>query len=87
MADKLRYALVGCGRISTNHVKAAVNNKDDLEFCAVCDIIPANMENVLSKHGLENDDSIKRFTNYKELVTEFEKAGTPLKLVSIATES
>ena len=23
----MKYALIGCGRISTNHVKAVVNNK------------------------------------------------------------
>ena len=26
----MKYALIGCGRIATNHVKAALNNK--LEF-------------------------------------------------------
>lgn len=26
----MRYALIGCGRISTNHVKAVLNNR--LEF-------------------------------------------------------
>lgn len=24
----MKYALIGCGRISTNHVKAVINNKD-----------------------------------------------------------
>ena len=33
----MRYALIGCGRISTNHVKAVLNNQ--LEFVAACDII------------------------------------------------
>ena len=28
----MKYALIGCGRISTNHVKAVVHNK--LEFVA-----------------------------------------------------
>ncbi len=32
----MKYALIGCGRISTNHVKAVVNNK--LEFVAACDV-------------------------------------------------
>ena len=56
----MKYALIGCGRISTNHIKAAVNNK--LEIVAVCDIIPENMEALLAKHGLEKDDNIKRYT-------------------------
>lgn len=77
----MKYALIGCGRISTNHIKAAVNNK--LEIVAVCDIIPENMESVLAKHGLEGDKSIKRYTDYKKLVSE----NPDIELISIATES
>lgn len=76
----MKYALIGCGRISTNHIKAAVNNK--LEIVAVCDVVPEHMENVLAKHGLETDTSIKRYTDYKQMIAENE-----LELVSIATES
>lgn len=76
----MNYALIGCGRISTNHIKAAVNNK--LNIVAVCDILPEAMENVLAKHGLETDASIKRYTDYKKLLEE-----NDVTLVSIATES
>lgn len=76
----MRYALIGCGRISTNHITAAVNNK--LEIVAVCDICPEKMEDVLAKHGLENDESIARYTDYKKMIDE-----NDLDLVSIATES
>lgn len=77
----MKYALIGCGRISTNHIKAAVNNK--LEIVAVCDIVPENMENVLSKHDLQNDSSIKRYADYKVMVEE----NPDIQLISIATES
>lgn len=76
----MKYALIGCGRISTNHIKAAVNNK--LEIVAVCDVVPEHMEAVLAKHGLEQDGSIRRYTDYKKLIEE-----TAPELVSIATES
>lgn len=76
----MRYALIGCGRISTNHIKAAVNN--ELEIVAVCDIVPEHMDEVLAKHGLEKDPSIHRYTDYLELLDQ-EKP----ELVSIATES
>ena len=76
----MKYALIGCGRISTNHIKAAVNNK--LEIIAVCDIVPEHMENVLAKHGIEGDTSIKRYTDYRKMVQENKP-----ELVSIATES
>lgn len=76
----MRYALIGCGRISTNHIKAAVNNK--LEIVGVCDILPEKMEELLKKHELNQDETIHRYTDYKELI-EAEKP----ELVSIATES
>lgn len=76
----MKYALIGCGRISTNHVKAVVNN--GLEFKAVCDLIPENMEAVLEKNGLKEDTSIKRYTDYKKMIEEVQP-----ELVGIATES
>ncbi|MBQ8120743.1 MAG: Gfo/Idh/MocA family oxidoreductase [Ruminococcus sp.] len=76
----MKYALIGCGRISTNHIKAAVNNK--LEIAAVCDVLPEKMEELLAKHGLEKDESIKRYTDYKVMLEEIKPT-----LVSIATES
>ena len=76
----MKYALIGCGRIATNHVKAVVNNK--LEFAAVCDVVPGQMEALLAKHGLENDSSIARYTDYKKMIEEVQP-----ELVGIATES
>lgn len=76
----MKYALIGCGRISTNHVKAVINNK--LEFAAICDIVPEHMEAVLEKNGLQNDSSIKRYTDYKRMIEEIRP-----ELVGIATES
>ncbi|MDE6615427.1 MAG: Gfo/Idh/MocA family oxidoreductase [Lachnospiraceae bacterium] len=76
----MRYMLIGCGRISTNHIKAALNNGFDI--VAVCDIVPENMENVLKKHKLENNKNIKKYTDYKRMLSE-----NKVELVSIATES
>ena len=76
----MKYALIGCGRIATNHMKAAVNNS--LEIAAVCDVIPEKMEELLAKHDLQDDDSIKRYADYKEMIEEIKP-----ELVSIATES
>lgn len=76
----MKYALIGCGRIATNHVKAAINN--GLEIAAVCDIIPGKMETLLEKHELQNDVSIKRYEDYRDMIEEVNP-----ELVSIATES
>ncbi len=64
----MKYALIGCGRISTNHIKAAVNN--DLELCAACDVVPEHMELLLEKHGLSMDSTVRRYTDYKKMIEE-----------------
>lgn len=77
----MKYALIGCGRIATNHVKAVVNNS--LEFIAVCDLLPEAIETLLVKHGLEKDTSITRYTDYKQMLSEHPE----IELVAIATDS
>ncbi len=76
----MKYALIGCGRIATNHMKAAINN--ELEIVAICDIVPGKMKTLLAKHNLETCKSIKQYTDYKEMI-----AAEKPELVSIATES
>lgn len=76
----MKYALIGCGRIAVNHMKAAINN--ELEIVAVCDVLEDKMEELLAKYGLEKDESIKRYTDYKKMVEELQP-----ELASIATES
>ncbi len=76
----MKYALIGCGRIATNHVKAVINNK--LDFIAACDVEMEQIETLLAKHGLEKDASIKRYSDYKKMIEE-----NDLDLIAIATES
>ena len=73
----MKYALIGCGRISPNHIEAAKNN--ELEFVAMCDILPETMQEKADKFGLSH---VKRYLDYKEML-EIEKP----ELVAIATES
>lgn len=77
----VKYALIGCGRIATNHVKAVLNN--GLEFVAACDLVPENIQTLLARYGLENDSSIARYTDYKQMIAEH----PDLELVAIATSS
>ena len=75
----MKYALIGCGRIATNHIKAAVNN--NLDILAACDIIPEAMDNLLCKHNLQDSD-IRKYIDYKLMIDECKP-----DFVSIATES
>lgn len=76
----MKYALIGCGRIATNHIKAVINNQ--LELVALCDVKLEAIETLLARHGLERDTAIRRYTDYKEML-DVEKP----TLVGIATES
>lgn len=73
----MKYALIGCGRISPNHIAAAKRN--NLDFVALCDIDPQNMEDKILKFDL---GTIHQYTDYKEML-RIEKPD----LVAIATES
>lgn len=77
----MKYGLIGCGRIATNHVKAVTLN--NLEFVAACDLVLDNINNLLSKHDLQNDAGIARYTDYKKMIEEHPE----LELVAIATSS
>lgn len=76
--SNIKYALIGCGRISPNHIQAAKSN--NLNIVAICDAVPQNMEDKILKFELP--DSVKQYTDYKEML-EKEKP----ELVAIDTES
>ncbi len=76
----MKYALIGCGRIAVNHIRAVINNR--LELAAVCDINPDAMENILRGNGLGANNDIRRYTDYRKLLGELAP-----QLVGIATES
>lgn len=77
----MKYALIGCGRIAANHVKAVIHNS--LDFVAACDLLPEAIENLLANHGLEKDETIARYTDYKRMLSEHPE----IELAAIATDS
>ncbi|MBC8569469.1 Gfo/Idh/MocA family protein [Zongyangia hominis] len=80
MIETVKYALIGCGRISPNHIAAVLNN-DHIELAAVCDVAEENMEHLLSQFDLA-DKGIARYTDYRTMLREVKP-----DLVAIATES
>ena len=77
----MKFALIGCGRIAVNHVKAAVNNK--LDFVAACDIVPANINILFDKTNYSDRDKVARYKDYKEMIAEHPE----IELIAIATPS
>jgi predicted dehydrogenase len=76
----MKYALIGCGRIAVNHIKAAVDNH--LEIIGVCDIISEHMDNILTLHNLAANSSIYKYTDYNKMLDDLKP-----DIVGIATES
>lgn len=74
----LTYALIGCGRISPNHIAAALEN--NLEITALCDTEESKMDEIISKFNLPK--TVNKYKNYKDML-EIEKP----ELVAICTES
>lgn len=75
----LKYALIGCGRISVNHLKAAVNN--GFEIVAVCDVSSESIDTLFARNGYTADTP--RYADYREMIEEHPE----IELVSIATQS
>ena len=79
--EKLRYALIGCGRISPNHLAAVQANSDDFELVAVCDLVSERMDAALAEVDI-NGGKVKKYTDYQAMLSSEQ-----LDLVAIATES
>lgn len=81
---KLKFAIIGCGRISYKHVEALINNSNEATLAAVCDVIEERALDraELYKKSLGLTKGPKVYSDYKEMLSE-EK----LDVITIATES
>lgn len=77
----MKYALIGCGRIAVNHVKAVANN--NLEFVAMCDVDDSKFDVMLEKAGMGDFPETERYADYQQMLQEHPE----IELVAIATES
>lgn len=77
----MNYALIGCGRIAVNHVKAAANN--ELNFVSMCDLDSSKFDVMLDKAGCGHFCETSRYIDYKEMLEQHPE----IELVAIATES
>lgn len=75
----MKYALIGCGRISPNHLEAAINNK--LEIVGLCDLVPEHIKILLQKLEMEKEN-FPEYVDYHQMLQEQKP-----ELVAIATES
>lgn len=73
----MKYALIGCGRISPNHIAAAKSNS--LEFVGLCDLDTAMLNDKVAKFDLKE---VPQYEDYRRMLNERQP-----DLVAIATES
>lgn len=74
----MKYAIIGCGRISPNHIAAALEN--NLDIVALCDIDSSKIDFIIEKFNITAN--VKKYTDYKEMIKN-EK----IDLIAICTES
>ncbi|HHP50952.1 MAG TPA: gfo/Idh/MocA family oxidoreductase, partial [Moorella mulderi] len=78
MEEKLRFGLIGCGRISFKHIEALVNNHDNAELVALCDLEIKKaellkkryIELLLDKKNIKNVkiNNIEIYQDYRKLL-------------------
>lgn len=73
----MRYALIGCGRISPNHIAAAKSNH--LEIVGICDTDDKMLYDKTVKFDLKD---VHQYSDYHDMIDEQKP-----ELVAIATES
>ena len=74
----MKYAIVGCGRISELHIKAAL--ECGLEFVGLCDLVRDKA--IQRRAMLSADTSVGVYTDYKKMLDE-----TAPELVAVTTDS
>lgn len=62
----MKYALIGCGMISPNHIRAALAN--DLEIVALCDLVEDNRNKALELIPEEKRAGVKLYESHLEML-------------------
>ena len=57
---KIRFALVGCGRIAANHIGAIKVHGERCELTDVCDVDPATLADAVAKTGAKGHSNLEK---------------------------
>lgn len=80
--NKLKFAIIGCGRISYKHVEAIINNSVECELVAVADPIIEKAELRAKEYKEKIQTEVNTFSDYKKMLEDID-----IDAVTIATES
>ena len=90
---RIRIALVGCGRISRNHIKAIAVHHHQAELVAICDSQAGRLEKaqeLINQAAAEYPGALTNpvhFNDYADLLMSAQAKTTPMDLVVLATPS
>ena len=90
---RIRIALVGCGRISRNHIKAIASHHERAELVALCDTQPERLQQAqyqvfeVAKDYQGAATSPVEFNSFTDLLEAAQSGITPVDLVVLATPS
>ena len=79
---QFRHALIGCGRISKNHIAAAIANQDIMTLAAVCDPVTERAEKKAADYFAATGKKPAVYADYRKMLEEME-----IDSCAIATES
>lgn len=80
--SQLRFAIIGCGRISNNHIQALAFNKDTAILVSVCDVVETKAQNAAESYNKLCGSFPSVYTDYKKMLQE-----EAPDVCAIATES
>ena len=89
----VQIALVGCGRISTNHIRSILLHNTQADLVAICDTQQSRLDNaqsVIDDFATENSihpPTPKRFSSYTSLLSAVNSGDVLADLVVLATPS
>ena len=90
---RIRIALVGCGRISANHIRAIALHHERAELVAICDTQPSRLEQaqaLIGEAAAEYPGAATNpvvFNSYNALLQANASGRSPIDLVVLATPS
>lgn len=93
VGHKIRIALVGCGRISRNHIRAIALHHDRSELVAICDTQVSRLEQgqqLIEEAALEYPESATKpakFSAYSELLQAVHSGSIRVDMVVLCTPS
>ena len=80
--NQIHHALIGCGRISKNHIAAAAANRDIMKLVAVCDPVTERAEEKAADYFAATGEKPAVYADYHKMLLELD-----VDSCAVATES